>query len=803
MLVSLKWLCDYVDIDISPQDIAEKLTMSGLEVESIGSVRPDFSGVRVARISRIEPHPNADKLLLCEVSTGEGDYPVVCGAHNIKVGDVVPLAMVGAILPGGKVIKKSKIRGEISEGMLCSEEELLIGTDASGIMLLPEDLPFGKELADALDLSDTVFDISVTPNRSDCLSIIGIAREVAAVTGKKIHYPDTGLLENNEDINKITSVTIEDPDLCPRYTARVIEDVHIGPSPLWLRQRIEAVGLRSINNIVDVTNFVMMEMGQPLHAFDFDQLAEKKIVVRRSHPSEKFVSLDGKERILPADAILICDGEKPVAVGGIMGGINSEVTDNTKTILLESAYFNPTSIRRTARAMTMGTDAAFRFERGIDPEGVIQAVDRAAKLIAELSKGNVCKGVIDQHPGSLALARDIVLRLKNVEEIIGVAISKEEVIRIIEGLEMKITKADEKVFLVTPLSGRVDITREIDLIEEIARLYGYDRIPATLPLVSAISEGSGDRKRMAETAIRQIMNGFGYTEVINYSFIHPSAVDDLFLPSNDGRRSQILIKNPLTDEQSVMRTTMVYSLLKNVLKNFDLGRPDLKIFEIGRTYLWGREYKQPSECNKAAFLITGRRYEERWNFVDQESDFYDLKGCVENILNALMVSIPSYRAAYSEPFLHPGKSCGLFSGDNKIGFLGEVHPDVLLRLDISNPVTVCELDLDVIAANCATKKNFSSIPKFPAILRDVAFLTRREVDADEFVFATEKSREELLEKVDIFDVYEGKNIPDGMKSLGLRFQYRSVDRTLTDDEVNIVHGRIVERITRALGAQIR
>jgi phenylalanyl-tRNA synthetase beta chain len=803
MLVSLKWLRDYVDIDLSPRDIAAKLTMIGLEVESIESIRPGFSDVRVARISRIEPHPNADKLLLCEVSTPEGDYPVVCGAHNIKAGDIVPFAMVGARLPGGKVIKKSKIRGEISEGMLCSEEELLGGSDASGIMLLPEDLPMGSDLAEVLGFNDTVFDISVTPNRADCLSIIGIAREIAAATGKRIHYPDTVLRENNEDIHQRTSVTIEDPDLCPRYTARLIRDVRIGTSPPWLRKRIEAVGLRSINNIVDVTNFVMMEMGHPLHAFDFDHLAEGKIVVRRSHPEEKFVSLDGKERILPADALLICDGQKPVAIGGVMGGLNSEVTDNTKTILLESAYFKPSSIRRTARAMAMGTDASFRFERGIDPEGVVRALDRAAKLIAELSAGNVCKGVIDQNPGNVVVARDIVLRLKNVEAIIGAAISEDEVMRIIGGLEMEIRKANEEVFLVTPLSSRVDITREIDLIEEIARLYGYDRIPATLPLVSPISQGSGERKRTAESAIRHIMNGFGYTEAINYSFIHPSAADDLLLFPDDSRRKQILIKNPLSDEQSVMRTTIVYGLLRNVLKNFASGRADMKLFEIGRTYRWTNESEEPSECTKAGFLITGRRYQELWNLPAENADFYDLKGCVENVFHALMVLNPSYRSVSSEPFLHPGKSCGLFSGDDRIGFLGEVHPEVLLRLGLSNSVTVCELDLDATVAHSATAKTFINIPKFPAILRDAAFLIRREVEAEAFVLATEKSREELLEKVEVFDVYEGNHIPDGMKSLGLRFQYRSGERTLTDEEVNVVHGRVMERIIRALGASIR
>ncbi len=803
MLVSLKWLRDYVDLEISPQDLAGKLTMLGLEVESIASIRPDFSGVRVARITGIKPHPNADKLLLCDIWTGDRTIPVVCGATNIKVGDVVPLALVGATLPGGLTIKKSKIRGEVSEGMLCSERELLLGQDHSGIMLLPEDLPVGEELGAALGADDTVFDISVTPNRSDCLSIIGIAREVAAATGKPVRYPDTALSENDEDINRITSVTIEAPDLCPRYLARVLKNVHIAPSPPWLRQRLEAFGLRSINNVVDVTNFVMIELGQPLHAFDFDQLAEGRIVVRRSQPGETFVSLDGKKRVLPSDAILICDGKKPVAIGGVMGGINSEVTDGTSVILLEAAYFQPSSIRHTARLLGMATDAAFRFERGIDPEGLIRAVDRAAKLIADLSGGDICKGVIDQHPGSIPVARDIVLRLKNVEGIIGASISAEKVIKILEALGMEIKEADDETLLVTPLSSRVDITQEIDLIEEIARMYGYDMIPATLPHIFAASDSSGGRRIETETMIRRVMNGSGYTEVINYSFIHPSSVDDLLLSSDDRRRNQVFISNPLTEEQSVMRTTMVYSLLKNVLKNFDWGRSDIKIFEIGRTYLWESQSKESSELNKAAFLITGRRYEERWNFDDEKSDFYDLKGCVENILDALHVPAPSYRAAAGESFLHPGKSCGIYSNEDRIGFLGEVHPDVLLRLGISAPVTVGELDLDIVTSVAIFKKGFYSIPKFPAVLRDVAFLARRDVEAKDFVAAAQQSRQELLEKVDIFDVYEGENIPDGMKSLGLRFQYRSTDRTLTDDEVNSIHSRIVESITRSLGVTIR
>ena len=803
MLVSLKWLRDYVDVDLSPQELADRLTMAGLEVDSIEMREPAFSGVRVAKIVRREPHPNADKLSLCEVSVGDASYPVVCGANNIKIGDTVPLAMVGAVLPGGTVIRSSKIRGQVSEGMLCSEEELHIGKDNSGIMLLPPDLPAGGELSESLELHDAVLDIGVTPNRPDCLSMIGVAREVAAITGKKLRYPSAEITEGDEDAAAAASVSIEDADLCPRYTARIIRDVRIGPSPLWLKNRIESIGLRSINNIVDITNFVMMEMGQPLHAFDYDLLAEGRIVVRRSRSGEVFISLDGKERVLPEDALLICDGEKPVAIGGVMGGINSEVRDDTGTILLESAYFNPSSIRRTSRVMGMGTDAAFRFERGIDPEGAIPALNRAAGLISELAGGVVCRGIIDQRPGDIAVARDIPLRPEKVKEVIGTAVAKDEIISILQGLEMSVDASGDDVLFVTPPSCRVDIVREIDLIEEVARLFGYDRVPATLPLVSVISEGAGEPKRKAEEAIRRIMNGAGYSEVINYSFVNPSSVDEMLLDTRDERRRLVKIKNPLTEEQSVMRTTMIHSLLKNVIKNNDLGQYDLKIFEIGRTYFGVDGEKQPRECNRAAFLITGQRYGQSWHFPEMKADFYDLKGCVENILNVISVTDVSWRASFSEPFLHPGKSCGIFSGDKRAGFLGEIHPDVLSHMGLAAPITACELDLDVLAFCTASGKAFADIPKFPSSSRDTAFLIRREVEADDLVAAAQKKDEELLEKVEIFDVYEGKNVAEGMKSLGLRFLYRSAEKTLTDDEVNSVHGRIVERIVKASGALIR
>ncbi len=802
MLVSLKWLKDYVDVDASAAEVAERLTMAGLEVDSLHETGPAFSGVRVARILSLKPHPNADKLVLCEVTAGDACLPIVCGARNIAVGDLVPLAQVGATLPGGLTIRSSRIRGEASEGMLCSAEELGIGDDASGIMILPPALPVGGELRDVLALGDTVLEIGVTPNRADCLSIVGVAREWAAITGARLRYPPVDVVETGEDIQTVTSVSILDADLCPRYTARVIRNVRIGPSPFWLRQRLEAVGMRPINNIVDVTNYVMMELGQPLHAFDFRFLEQGKIVVRRSREGERFVSLDGKERTLRGDTLMICDGVKPVAIGGVMGGFNSEVKEDTDTILLESAYFNPTSIRRTARELAMGTDAAFRFERGVDPGGVIRALDRAARLMAELSGGRVCKGVIDQHPRRIPTAERIPLRVARTRDILGVAPPEAEILRILTGLEMVVQPAGEGRYAVTPPTCRVDITREIDLIEEVARLYGYDRVPVTVPAVAGVA-GVGAAKRMVEDRIREVMTGAGYTEVINYSFVSPAAVDQLGLGEGDERRSLVAIRNPLSEEQAVLRTTMIHSLLLNARRNADCGRFDVKIFEIGKTFIRCGEGVQPAEQNRLACLITGLRYEDRWHSQELRADFFDLKGCIENVLDTLRIPTPAYRSGISEVILHPGKSCGVFTGERMAGYIGEIHPDLQARLDLPGPVIVCELDIDLLAAQFSTAAAFRPVPRYPASSRDAAFLIRREHEAGELVLLAEQSLEELLERVQIFDVYEGKNIPAGMKSLGMRFSYRSADRTLTDEEVTAVHTRVVQRIVQATGASIR
>ncbi len=803
MQVSIKWLKDYIELNLTPEELAEQLTMAGLEVEAMERKTPDFSGVVVAKILSIALHPNADKLSLCRISTGTEEFPVVCGASNIKEGNVVPLAKVGATIPGGYTIKRSQIRGELSEGMLCSEEELGIGGDNTGIMILPSGLTLGQDLTQALDLSDMILDIGITPNRADCLSMIGIAREIAALTGNSVKYPEITIREIPEETRAITSVKIEDPDLCPRYTARILKNIKIGPSPYWMKQRLEAVGLRSINNVVDVTNFVMMELGQPLHAFDYRFLEEGRIVVRRSRAGESFISLDEKERILRADTLMICDGKKPVAIGGIMGGLNSEVKDDTEMVLLESAYFLPSSIRKSARWLGMGTDAAFRFERGIDPDGVVRALNRAAQLIAETTGGSICRGIIDEYPTKVDVPQAIPLRIGRVNSILGSSLDEAKIVNTLINLGMTVNMTDNLgSYLVNPPSYRVDISREIDLIEEVARLVGYDQIDLKLPRIS-VKPIVKETKQLLDEKIRQILNGCGFSEVIHYSFIPPKACEILNIPSDDERSKILRIANPLTDDQSVMRTTLVFSLLDTMRINANNGCHNLKIFEMGKIFIDCGRGDQPLEKERLGGLMTGLVYDDFWHLKDKPADFYNLKGVLEDLFGALRLSSVSYDAAHTEPFLHPGRSCCVSVQKHPVGFLGELHPDVQASMDLKNRALVFELDIDVLGCHFTGQVNYREVSRYPAITRDVAFLIRNEIESAEIVRLGDQSGEELLEKINIFDIYIGDGIPEGMKSLGVRFSYRSPSKTLKDEEVSEVHRAIVSAIVTATGAKIR
>lgn len=823
MQVSLRWLKDYVDIEIAPEILAQKLTMAGLEVEAVERRDPAFSRVVVAKILTIKSHPQADKLSLCDVTDGENVYSVVCGAPNIRTGDIVPLAKTGALLPGGATIKEARIRGELSTGMLCSEVELGISSESSGVMILcrpsgeqsldgcsfamsevyKKPLTLGEELSSALDLQDIIFSIGITPNRPDCLSVIGIAREIAALTGKKLKLPGTALEENEENVERLTSVTVDDPDLCPRYTARIVKNLLIKPSPLWMRLRLEGAGMRAISNIVDITNFVMLEMGQPLHAFDYRYLAEGRIVVRRSRLGEVFTTLDGKERALKPDILLICDGVKPVAIGGVMGGINSEVNDDTETVLLESAYFDPTSIRMSSKRLGMSTDASFRFERGIDPEGVIEAQNRAARLMAKLSSGSICRGVIDRYPRQIKTAANIPLRVRRVCEIVGAEIKASEIITALESLEMTVRRDDQAgdAYLVTPPSFRVDIEREIDLIEEIVRIRGYESIPTTLPLVTLEPVRKGTRK-IVEDMIRGNLTGNGYSEVITYSFVSPQWTYRLGIEEGDDRSRLVRIKNPLAEDQSVMRTTLLCGLLETMKRNARLSSFDLKIFEVGRVFISQGKDELPRERNHLGCLLTGIQDDESWQS-KKVADYYDLKGCAESILAYLRIGDVKFRSDTHESFLHPGKSSGIMVGGRYAGFLGELHGDVLEALDLNNTAFVMEVDLDIMTDVFSSQILFREVSRFPSITRDVALLVTKQIEAERMLAMVRESGEELLEKVCVFDVYEGKGVPEGLRSLGLRFTYRSPEKTLTDDEITGIHSRIVEKVISATGSCIR
>jgi len=822
MQVGLKWLRDYVDIEIEPEQLAHKLTMAGLEVESVERWETPFSDVVVARINGIAAHPQADNLSICDVTDGTDSYNIVCGALNITSGDMVPLAKIGALLPGG-IVKEAKIRGELSSGVLCSEAELGISSDAAGVMILcrqPADkgsagnvypisaakersLSLGEDLGKALDLQDTIFTISVTPNRPDCLSVIGLAREIAALTDKKLRLPNISLQETEEACEQLPTVAIEAPELCARYTARIIKNLSLKSSPLWMRLRLERAGMRAINNIVDATNFVMLEMGQPLHAFDYLKLAEGRIIVRRSVAGEVFTTLDGKNCELKPDIVLICDGEKPVALGGIMGGSNSEVTNKTATILLESAYFDPISIRTAAKWLGMGSDASFRFERGVDPDGVIRAQNRAAQLIANLGEGVVCKGSIDCYPRQIKTVKNIVLRCQRVRALVGADIKNEDILRSLISLEMRVMKDErgDDIYLVTPPSFRVDIEREIDLIEEIIRVCGYDAIPATLPVISLVPPLK-EKRVIIEDKVKGILAGSGYSEVISYSFVSPQWTQRLGFEESDERTHAVVIKNPLSEDQSIMRTTLLCGLLEAMKRNVHLSSFDLKLFEVGKVFFARGSGNLPCEKNHLACLVTGAQ-DDALCHSQKTVDYYDLKGCTENVFAELRIVNHSFIPGTSEPFLHPGKASTIMLGERQIGFLGELRSETMEFMNSKGKAYVLEIDLDALNDDFLQPLRYRELSRFPAITRDAALLVKKTLDAEKVIVIAREMEEVLLEKVCIFDIYDGQGVPEGLKSLGLRFTYRSPEKTLTDDGIAGVHARIVERVILLTGATLR
>jgi phenylalanyl-tRNA synthetase beta chain len=805
MKVSISWLKNYVPIEMDVADLAEALTMAGLEVDSVQDRYSFLETVRVARVESIEPHPNADKLKIVRIDTGAGQARVVCGAPNVRTEMQVPWAMPGTELPDGTTIAENAIRGETSEGMLCSEAELGLGLDQSGIMSLDSALEPGTALSEALSLSDAVIEIDLTPNRPDCLSVIGIAREIAAVQKGAITYPDTRIVDPDDTITRQTSVKIDSPDHCPRYVARLVTDVEIGPSPFWLQDRLHSVGLRPINNIVDITNFVLLETGQPLHAFDFDHLDENRIVVRTARAGETFVTLDNTERSLDAEMLMICDGKKPVAVGGVMGGLNSEIETTTRRVLIESAYFSPQSIRKTSKKLGLSTDASYRFERGTDPDGVISAVNRAAQLMVELAGGKLVDGIIDEYPNQQSRAV-VELSASHANRLLGTDLAREQIAALLRSVEFEVEPGqnDDRLMVTAP-SFRVDISRAEDLMEEIARLYGYNKIKTTFPTIPA--EGTTTVPAMQlRNRIKRFMAGCGFTEAVTYSFINKHFADQLRLADDDERRRVVSILNPLTEDQAVMRTSLLPGMLATMGHNIAQGTRQIKLFEIGKAFIANQSSELPREIETLIALWSGPRIPADWENKETPCDFYDIKGVADALQLDLKIDGLKYTATDPDKCrtTRAGYSAEILAGPEAIGTIGEIHPQVLANYDLKQTAFFFEIHLDRLANLIPEKIQARQLPRFPSVSRDITLIVSNTVEAQGLLDEVDALDEPLVESAHLFDVFAGSPIPEGKKSISFRLIYRSATRTLSDEEVNALHRTIgaglIEKFSAALPA---
>ena len=797
MNVTLNWLKTYIDFKFSPSELADRLTMLGVEVESLKQLGAELEGVVVGSVSSIRPHPNADKLVLCQVDVDDtAELQIVCGAPNVREGMLAPVATIGATLPIGLTIKSAKLRGETSQGMLCSEKELGLSEDAAGLMELPTDIPLGTPFSEALGLDDVVFELEITPNRPDCLSLIGIAREIRAETGNPLKLPTVDLKESEFNIHDLTSVTINDPDLCPRYAARVIQGVKVGESPSWLQQRLESVGVGVINNIVDITNFVLMEYGQPLHAFDYHKLTENRIVVRRATDGEQITTLDEVDRELTPDMLVIADAAKPVALAGIMGGYDSEITETTCDVLLESAYFNPSSVRATAKALGVSTEASYRFERGADPGAVPAALDRAAQLIAELAGGTACEGVVDVYPGQQPLTQ-IQLRPERVNFVLGTALEAVEMAQILSCLGFDVDAAGD-AYQVTIPTFRSDATREVDLIEEIARVYGYDNIPTTLPK-GDIPIPTPSLKTEVRGRIKRFFLAAGMMEAINYSFCAPDCFDKIRLGTDSPMRDAVPLRNPLSPEMSVLRTTLMPGLLENAQHNRNHQIDTIALFEIGSVFVRDGEVKEPE---RVTGILAGQIGEGVYSNPYRHPDFFDIKGLVEGMLE--VCGIVDYTLQKTKaPIFHPGRNAEVLLDDRRVGVFGEAHPEVLENYDLPYKAYLFEFDLEGLVVAATFAKRFEPISIYPKVVRDLAIVVDNGTLSDvptELIYVTGG---DAVESVRLFDVYEGEQVPEGKKSLAYTVTYHSATETLTDKAVNALHDEVVKRLNQELGAELR
>ena len=810
MQVSIKWLKDYVEIDEPAEKIADRLTMAGVPVERIVRADEGLEKVITGRIETITPHPDSDHLLVCQLNMGSAELTqIVTGASNVREGHIVPVATVGAVLPDGKKISKGKLRGIPSNGMMCSAGELAIDTEGlpdeqvNGIYILPPDTPVGVPAAQVLGLDDVILEFELTANRADCFSVIGIAREVAALTGKSLRMPTIEVKETaGVRAADLVSIHIDDKELCRRFSARVLRDVKVAPTPAWMVDRLRGAGIRSINNVVDVTNFVMLELGQPLHAYDYDRIAGHTLTARRARAGEQLHTLDDSNRIAVGDELVIADSEKPAGLAGIMGGLDSEVTDQTTTVVLEAASFHGPTIRRTARRIGLRSEASGRFERGVDETETIRAVTRAAQLLMEMDACTVAEGTIDVNPAP-RVPTVLTFSARAVAERIGANIPGEWMASALRSLGFIVEEQGVETYRVVVPSWRGDVTLMEDISEEVARLYGFDNIASKMPS-GAVLQGSVSEMQAFVDTMRETFASLGMTEELSFSFTSAAALDKLCVPEDSVLRRAIPIMNPLMEEYPLVRTTLLTSILDNAARNVTRRNLDLRLFDIAPVFFPKAlpVTELVEEKCKVAGLLTGRRNPIAWDTDNAMVDFYDAKGVLEHFLSA--IGVQKYTVERGEHFaMHPGKTAFFKKGRDVIAVLGEIHPTVAANFGIGQSVYVFEMDAETLLRYRKKKAAIKPLPKYPASTRDLAILVDADLTTAEIERVIAKKGGSYFRGATLFDVYEGKQVGEGKKSMAFHLHFQSDDKTLTDEEVDAAFAAILQAAEEQLHAQLR
>lgn len=797
MLVPVSWLKDYVDIDNIPiEELDDKLVLSGSKTENVERTAKEVTGVVVGKITEIDQHPNADKLIITKVDVGEEVVQIVTGAKNVNVGDYIPVALAGAKLPGGLKIKKGKLRGEVSNGMLCSAEELgftdsvIPKASKDGILILEGEHTLGMDIKEALELNDYVIEFEITPNRPDCLSIIGMAREASATFELSVKYPTIEVKDVTEDINDYINVDVQAPDLCRRFVGRAIKNVKIEQSPMWLQMRLMKAGVRPINNIVDITNYVMLEFGQPLHAYDLDTLTDRKIIVRRAQKDEITTTLDGVERKLNEDVLVIADAKDTIGIAGIMGGEGTEISDNTTTIFLESANFNKKNVRASSKMLGLRTEASSRFEKGIDPNVAELAVDRACQLIEELGAGQIINGKIDIYEDKLE-KWTIEARPERINNLLGTELSIDEIAKILDRLELTSEKKGETLVITIP-TFRQDLLKEIDIVEEVARMYGYNVLEPTLPMGS--TWGAKTNAQTIEDYTKDTLNSLGLNEITTYSFVSPRSLDMINAPEESFLRRSVKLINPLGEEYSVMRTTLMPNMLDVLARNYKRNVSNALAFEIGNIFI-PHDIPVKSLPIEKKMLVLG--------MYGTEIDFFSIKGTVSELLLKLGISKCVFEPEKTHPSFHPGRCANIVYGNHILGTIGEVHPDVLENYGLDNRVYIADLDFNIMLQITRLDRLYTPLPKYPSTSRDMAITVNEEIYSKEIEDIIVANGGAILEKCTLFDVYRGKQIAKGYKSMAYSLTFRAKDRTLTDEEVNKVFDKILNELKEKLNAELR